>query len=108
MLKSTFNLEKSMCICQGNFFVYHVTGSTYSKIIFWVLYVSRIYQNFLGKGLEKTNQIVSELICSICKVLNFTGVFTTKQWNYQCLITTPFVGKLQNQPPEVFYKKRCS
>ena len=25
--KSAFNLENNKCICQGNFFVYHVTGS---------------------------------------------------------------------------------
>ena len=41
--KSTCNLENNECISQGNIFVYHVTGSTYSRIIFRALYVSRMY-----------------------------------------------------------------
>ena len=32
--KSAFNLKNNKCICQGNFFVYHITGSSYSRINF--------------------------------------------------------------------------
>ena len=32
--KSVFNLENNKLLCQGNFFIYHVTGSIYSRIIF--------------------------------------------------------------------------
>ena len=52
--KSAFNLENSKCICQINFFVYHVTGSTYSTIIFQAKYISRIYTKLL-KELGKFN-----------------------------------------------------
>ena len=44
--KSTFNLENNDCLCQGKFFVYHVTGSTYSGILFGAMYNSRYIQNF--------------------------------------------------------------
>ena len=43
--KITFNLENKKHICQGNFFVYHKTGSTYSRIIFRAMFISRIYTN---------------------------------------------------------------
>ena len=41
--KSSFDLENNKCICQGKYFLYHVTGSTYSRIIFRATYISWIY-----------------------------------------------------------------
>ena len=55
--KSTLNLENNKCICQGIFFVYHVTGSTYKRIILQV-YLEDIYKTL--KGIGKI-QFVSEL-----------------------------------------------
>ena len=49
--KSTFNLENNI---KQIFFVYHVTGSTYSRIIFLAMRISRIY-TILWKELEKLN-----------------------------------------------------
>ena len=40
--KSTFNLENNKCICQGNLFAYHVTGSAYST---YLLFSSYVYLN---------------------------------------------------------------
>ena len=42
-----------------NFLVYHVTGSTYSKIIFWAMYILRMHTKLL-KGIGKM-QFVSAL-----------------------------------------------
>ena len=56
--KSTFNLENNKCICQGNFFVYHVTGSTYSGIIFRAS-LKDIYNTLKGIGKK---QFILELI----------------------------------------------
>ena len=36
--KSASNLENNKCICQVNVSIYHVTGSTYSRIIFRAMY----------------------------------------------------------------------
>ena len=42
----TFNLENNKRICQGNFFAYHVTGSTYFRIIFQAMIFQGYIQNF--------------------------------------------------------------
>ena len=52
--KSTFNLKNNICICQRSFSVYHVTGSTYFRIIFRAMCISRTYTK-LSKGFEKIN-----------------------------------------------------
>ena len=42
--ESTFNFKNNKCICQGNCFVYHITGSTY---LFFDLCISQGFmQNF--------------------------------------------------------------
>ena len=52
--ESTSNFENKKFICQGNFFVYDITRSTCSRIIFRALYISRLYAK-LWKKLEKSN-----------------------------------------------------
>ena len=37
--KSNFNLENNKCICQENLFIYQVTRSTYSIIIFSIIFL---------------------------------------------------------------------
>ena len=58
--KCTFNLENNKCISQRNFFVYHVTGSTYSSIIFLAMY---IYLKDTYKTMKRIREVqfVSEL-----------------------------------------------
>ena len=45
-LKRTLNLENNKCLYQGNFFVYHVTESAYSKIILQANIFQGYMQNF--------------------------------------------------------------
>ena len=43
--KSTFNLENNKCVCQGNCFAYHVTGSRifYTRILLQNYFPSYAY-----------------------------------------------------------------
>ena len=63
-------------MCQGNFFVYHVTGSTDSRFIFRA-YLKDIYR--ILKGIGKIQFVPDLTTLLICKFLNFTGVFTKKE-----------------------------
>ena len=61
--KSTFNLENNKCICQVNFFVYQITGSTFST---YLLFSSYVYLKDICKTLKGVkgigqNQLVSKL-----------------------------------------------
>ena len=56
--KSTFNLENSKGIYQGNVFVGHITGFTYSGIIIWAMYISMVHTK-LWKELEKVRLLQS-------------------------------------------------
>ena len=47
------SLKNNKCICQEDFFVDHVTGSTDSRIVFRAMYISMIYTN-LQKEVIKT------------------------------------------------------
>ena len=85
--KSTFNLENNKCICQGNCFVYHVSGSTFSGIIFRVMCISSMYTK-LRKKLGKFSLHQNQQFCKICKFLNFMEVLTKKKnLNYRSLNT---------------------
>ena len=61
--KNTFNLENNKCICQVNFFVYQITGSTFSTYLLFSSYVDLkdICKTLKGvKGIGQ-NQLVSKL-----------------------------------------------
>ena len=58
MSEKYFQLNK--CICQGNCFVYHGTGSTYSRIILGAIHISMIYTKVYTKEIGKI-QFVTEL-----------------------------------------------
>ena len=64
--KSTFNLENKKCICQENLFVYHVSGFTYSRIIFRDKCISGAHTK-LWKELEK---LICFRVPSFTKSLN--------------------------------------
>ena len=59
--ESTFNLQHNNSYVKEKFFVYHGTESTYSRIIFQAMYISRIYiyiariYTKIRKELEKFN-----------------------------------------------------
>ena len=61
--ENTFNLENNKCICQVNFFIYQITGSTFSTYLLFssYLYLKDICKTLKGvKGIGK-NQFVSKL-----------------------------------------------
>ena len=53
-------------------FVYHLTGSTYSKILFQAIYISRIYKN-LERNWEDSICIRVNNFVKFVIFLNFTG-----------------------------------
>ena len=64
--KSNFNLENNKCICQENLFIYQVTRSTYSIIIFSIIFLCEfkgyIYIYIYTKLWTELGKFVSELI----------------------------------------------
>ena len=61
--KNTFNLKNNKCICQVNFFVYQITGSTFSAYLLFssYVYLKNICKTLKGvKGIGQ-NQLVSKL-----------------------------------------------
>ena len=92
--RSTFNLENNKCICQGSFFVYNVTGSTYSRFFF----SSYVYLKAISKTLKGTvkPQFVSELTILLNLQISkfYASLHKEKNWNYKISNTSPYVGKL--------------
>ena len=62
--KSNFNLENNKCICQENLFIYQVTRSTYSIIIFSIIFLCEFkgYIYIYTKLWTELGKFVSELI----------------------------------------------
>ena len=101
---ATFNLENNKCICQGNFLVYHVTGSTYSRVNFWKYIYRKIYKEYLidisQEHIYKTLNGIGKFVSELTILLNLEiskyheNLHKEKKWNFQSLNTIPFVGKL--------------
>ena len=91
--KSSFNVENNKCLCQRNSFLYRVTGSTCSRVIFRAVFISRIYTK-LWKELEKFNLYQSSQFCYIYKFLNFMEIFPKKELKLSKLEYYYFCGKV--------------
>ena len=74
--KSTFNLENNTRMSM-KLFVYHVTVSTYSGIIFWGIYTSRLYKK-LWKELEKLTLYQSWQLSHLSWVMRQWSLFKEK------------------------------
>ena len=80
--KNTFNLENNKCICQVNFFVYQITGSTFST---YLLFSSYVYLKDICKTLRRVkgigqNQLVSKLTILLNLLISkFHGSLHTKE-----------------------------
>ena len=93
MLEKHFQFRKYLVYVKEFFFVYHLTGSTYPRIVFWTIYISSVYTKFL-EGIGKI-QFVSDLTVLLTLwVSKFHGSLQKeKKWNCQSLNNTPYAGK---------------
>ena len=66
-LKRTLNLENNKCIYQGNFFVYHVTESAYSKIILQ----ANIFQGYMQNFERNWKNPICIRVTNFAKSVNF-------------------------------------
>ena len=74
--KSTFNLGNKKCILQGDFFVYHVTGSTYITYLLFLSYVYLKDKNVKDKtlkGIEKIQFVSESTILLNLQISKFHG-----------------------------------
>ena len=99
--ESTFNLQNNNSYVKEKFFVYHVTRSTYSRIIFQAMYISRIYiyRKDICKNLKGIGKIqfISELkILLNLSISKFHGDLHKEKKTdlIKSLNSTPYLGKL--------------
>ena len=77
--------------CYGNFFVYHVTGSTI--YLLQNSFSSYVYLKDIYKTLTELEKWIWMGINNFVKSVLLLSLHKEKKWNYQSLNTAPHVGK---------------